>query len=219
VASRTTSRTRATLAALLAAGVAAASIGAAASGSDEATSSKPPLEAAAVPAVEQAPAAVAASFGVFRRPVAAGDTLGTYGPNVGDFATRAGANLTLAQRVAQGQPGSRVWLVPADDAICLLAIAAADKRAIGPGGGCLPRTAAEQGMLVVVMGEAPQVEVAGVMPDGVKEVVVHLQDGSTTVAPVAANAYDVRVEQPTTAISWSDDAGKHELLAPSIDAE
>ncbi|HZV76062.1 MAG TPA: hypothetical protein VFF79_20310 [Conexibacter sp.] len=63
---------------------------------------------------------------------------------------------------------------------------------------------------------ASDVELYGLLPDGVDAVTVTFADGSSTTLPVAANAYAARFAKPTASIAFADANGvDHKLVAGS----
>ena len=161
----------------------------------------------------QAPSAnVVAHFSVLDRPQTATDALGDHF----DANTLAGFNPALARRVSP-DPRSQMWVAPADgDAICLVD-APIIARGELPAAHCHTLEEALEGKTVAVAGSAPQVEIRGLVLDGVREVVVQLADGSTVNAPVRDNAYDLIVDKATARIGYTDGSSTTTLSAPSID--
>ena len=161
----------------------------------------------------QGPSAnVVAHFGVLARPQTAADAIG----DRVDANTLAGFNPALARRVSP-DPRSQMWVAPADgDAICLVD-APIIARGELPSAHCHTLAQALEGKTVAVAGSAPQVEIRGLVPDGVREVVVQLADGSTVNASVRDNAYDLIVDKATARISYTDGSSTTTLAAPSID--
>jgi hypothetical protein len=163
---------------------------------------------------QAASADVTAHFSVLSRPLtgAPADALGSYV----EANTLAGFNPDLARRVSP-DPRSKMWVAPADgDAICLVDTPIISPREL-PAAHCHTLADALEGKTVAVAGSAPEVEIRGLVPDGAKQVVVHLVGGSSAIAPVRENAYDLIVDKATVSISFSDGQSTTDLSAPSID--
>lgn len=98
----------------------------------------------------------------------------------------------------------RTWIAPGSSAgeICVLAI---QPPAVGAGGGCETLARAAEGRLIMTLGninDGPAV-LLGAMPDGVREVTLTMEDGSTQKLPVADNAYRADVTKPTRSITFT----------------
>lgn len=98
----------------------------------------------------------------------------------------------------------RAWIAPGSDPdeICLLSM---QPPAIGPGGGCQTLKFAAQGLLTVAAGNVDDgtVEILGVMPDGVDQVTLTMEDGSNLRLPVLNNAYRADVTKATRSLSFT----------------
>jgi hypothetical protein len=118
------------------------------------------------------------------------------------FSQASGANPSLARRVSDGAD-AEAWLIPGNGSACILARAPAD--AIG-GAVCVPTAAARAGELDVqsASSQLPGSElVAGVVPDGVAAVTLHLADGNTSSAEVHEGVYLALVRGAVTSIDAS----------------
>jgi len=183
-----------------------------------------PATAASERLIDGPSAAVAERFARLREPVTAKDEIPA-GPKaaaggvdlvVAFPSASAGFNPALAHRSAPN-PKSRIWVAPgAGDSVCMVnaPIVSGD---VTPVVFCRSLADTLAGKQVRVTGRAPKVEISGIVPDGVEQVVVRLADGSTAVAPVVDNAYDVIVEKPTASISFTDGQATTTFDAPSID--
>jgi hypothetical protein len=155
---------------------------------------------------------VVAHFAVLGHAQTSADTLASYV----EANTLAGFNPALARRVSP-DPRSKMWVAPADgDAICLVDTPIISPHEL-PAAHCHTLAEALEGKTVAVAGSAPEVEIRGLVPNGVQQVVVHLADGSTAIAPVRDNAYDLVVDKATASISYTDGTSTTSLSAPSID--
>lgn len=110
--------------------------------------------------------------------------------------------LTPAGRAMESQ--WQAWIAPgaAPGEICVLAI---EPPAVGAGAGCDPLANAAEGKLTMTFGSLQDgpVVVLGVMPDGVDEVTLTMEDGSSRQLRVVDNAYRADVTAPTRSISFT----------------
>jgi hypothetical protein len=92
------------------------------------------------------------------------------------------------------------------DTVCVLIL---PPGADGPTGECLAPRLAEAGRLVMTLehGGGEEVEIAGVMPDGVDRVTVTLASGARVELPVQDNLYSALMPGPTATTSF-DVAGR-----------
>jgi hypothetical protein len=152
--------------------------------------------------VSAVPAAESASFGVLRRAQGAADA---FGPAT-VAATPAGANPALARSVAvptSSLSAGRVWVMPADDAICL--------RVVDPLGGdgwvCSTTSDAVAGRLIGAMrsstGDTGPAFVHGLVPDGVAEVTVTGPTGGTVDVPVTDNVYATTIPATPATVTYT----------------
>lgn len=186
---------------------------------DNPLSTKPALDASTA-----APAAIdpsiAAHFGILRRAVGASDAV-EFGPGMRDnFDAQSavrnwGLNVAEARR-GQATNGSQVWVAPATNLICLLS-ELPDQAVAVPATTCQTLTSALQGKALLVVGSAPKIQIAGIVPDGVDSVTISFDDGSSAVAPVQDNTYVATVARPTASVKFDTPAGPVELAAPSAD--
>lgn len=112
-------------------------------------------------------------------------------------------------------PNARLWVAPRDDGTqCLLAQPA---DAQGPAELCAALEEASSGYLFMTQSKsASDVDLYGVVPDGVDTVTVRFADGSSTTLPVTANAYAAHFTKPTASIAFTDANGvDHKLVAGS----
>jgi hypothetical protein len=161
---------------------------------------------AAVPPASEAPPASAVepalldAFALMRRGQTQADVIPASVQPA--FSQASGANPALARRVSDGA-GTEAWLVPGNGSACILARAPA--YAIG-GAVCVPTASARAGELDV-QGASSQLPggelVAGVVPDGVESVTLHLADGSSLEAPVREGVYLALVRGAVTSIAAS----------------
>ena len=103
------------------------------------------------------------------------------------------------------------------DTVCLLVL---PPGAAGPGGQCTPAGVAASGRSVVTQErrseEWPsQVEIYGVVPDGIERVKVTLDDGTTTILPVSANTYSAALPGPARTVSYTAPDGPVTVSASS----
>jgi hypothetical protein len=112
-------------------------------------------------------------------------------------------------------PAARLWVAPRYDGTqCLLAQPA---DAQGPAEACADVEQATGGYLLLTQSASEDdVELYGLVPDGVERVTVAFADGSSATLPVQGNAYAAQVGRPTQSVSFTDATGElHTLLARS----
>jgi hypothetical protein len=143
------------------------------------------------------------AFAILRRPPAESDQIPAQSPVA--LSGASGANLGLARR-AQGLGEGRAWVVPGNGTVCL--IAEWPQRHTG-GANCVPDAAALAGQLVGASGtaSAPGIEfIAGLVPDGVGAVTLHLRGRAVTSAPVHEGVYMIALAGSASSITY---AGPH----------
>ncbi len=150
-----------------------------------------------------------AFLGILRRPRVASDVLpaGQAQTFTDSPAAANGPNVDLSRSV-QGLPSGSAWVVPGDDRICLLF----DIQPSGGGGTCQPDAEVQAGQFPVLTasspGRAPGVtSVAGVVPDGVAVVTVHLYGGATVEVTVHENVYLAAVHGGVQSVSFQGPSG------------
>jgi hypothetical protein len=166
-------------------------------------------DGSAPPASEAAPASsieptLSAAFALLRRAQTHADVIPASTQVA--FSQASGANPLLARRVSDGE-GEEAWLVAGNASACILA--QVPRYDIG-GAVCVPADAARAGELDVqsASSQLPGSElVAGVMPDGVDSVTLHLAGGSTVTAPVREDIYLALVQGAVDSISASGPQG------------
>lgn len=75
----------------------------------------------------------------------------------------------------------------------------------------------EQGVSTT-LGSAPNVTVAGLVPDGVKEITLTLADGTSQTTTVTNNAFAFSATTATRALSFDGPNGRVEIAAASLDS-
>jgi hypothetical protein len=112
-----------------------------------------------------------------------------------------GPNPALSRR-AQGLTDGAAWVVPGDGMICLVT---------DGGGTCQPDASVADGKWPVMTGgssKAPgMTAVAGLVPDGVDQVVLTLGDGSTQTIAVHENVYLATVHGGLRSVSYTGPDG------------
>ena len=144
-----------------------------------------------------------AQFAILRREQTEADQIPPQSPVA--LSGASGANLALARR-AQGFGEQRAWIVPGRGTLCLIAQWPA--RHAG-GANCVPDASAAAGQLVVVSGTqgAPGFEfIAGLVPDGVSVVSVHLRGRGISTAAVHEGLYMAAIAGSAAAVTF---AGPH----------
>jgi hypothetical protein len=190
----------------LAFGVGAAATAAAPGGS---SSTQTPATFVPQPPVPAVPAAESASFGILRRAQGASDAFGAA------VLTPAGANPELARSVAvptSSLSAGRVWVVPADNAICL--------RVVDPVGGdgwvCSTTGDAVAGQLIGAMrsstGDQGPAFVHGLVPDGITQVTVDGPTGSVINLPVTDNVYAATIPATPATVTYTAGDGQSVVL-------
>lgn len=129
-----------------------------------------------------------------------------------NFSAAAGANPTLSRK-AEGADGT-AWLIPGNGTMCMIAKSATIPR--DTGSACVPATDAAKGELKTEeygpheaskVDEAPDF-VSGLVPNGVKEVTLHLSNGGTVAAPVHENVYMQEVKGPVPTVTFNGPNGQ-----------
>jgi hypothetical protein len=166
-------------------------------------SNSTPPEAGAATAI--APdQADANALGILRRSVTAVDQIPPQDSI--EFSGASGANVTLARR-AQGISGAEGWVVPGKGSLCVIAEWPASHAG---GAACMSDADAVAGNLAVEAGSTKAVGmdfVAGVVPDGISEVTVHLASGTIEAVAVHENMYATGVHGSITGVTASGPAG------------
>jgi hypothetical protein len=187
-------------------------VGAAATAAAPGTSAKPSTNSSFRPQapVSAIPAAESSAFGVLREAQAPGDA---FGPAA---LTPAGANPDLARSVAVATSAlstGRVWVVPADDAVCLRVL---DPSA-GDGWVCASAADAAAGRLIGAMRRSPGDDgpafVHGLVPDGVTDVTITGPAGQQTSVPVTDNVYGTTVAATPATVAFGLADGQSVTLA------
>lgn len=136
----------------------------------------------------------------------------------GSVTNASGANPALARR-ARGLRGGAAWVVPGSGDVCLIAEA---KSGTNGGASCAADEAADSGVLTLETrsAQAPGVIfVAGMVPDGVSNVTLTLEGGTTQVLPVHENVYMHEVDGTPVAVTLSGAAEAIPLAMVSPTAE
>jgi hypothetical protein len=108
---------------------------------------------------------------------------------------------------------SQLWLAPREDGTeCILA---QPRDAQGPAEICATLDGALAGHLMMTQTwTESDLEIYGLVPDGVHEVTVEFVDETSAVLPVVSNAYAAHLTKPTQAVVFTDAAGmQHRVLA------
>jgi hypothetical protein len=194
------------LVACLAVGLGAAATAAAPGGDDAAGEAVFAPE----PPVSTIPAAESASFGILRQAQGPADGFGGSVPS-----TAAGANPELARSVAvptSSLSAGRVWVVPADNAICLRVLDPLS----GDGWVCATTADAVAGTLIGAMRSAPEDDgpafVHGLVPDGVAHVTVIGPDGTATGLAVTDNVFSATIPATPASVTYSLADGRNVIL-------
>jgi hypothetical protein len=137
--------------------------------------------------------------GVFRRAQQRSDRARFHGAATAAMAREHGARFEDSRRVAGNLPDVDVWLVPAEDAICIL-LQPEGAAVEGPGGTCqtLAALAEGRGALTVLQGDATTI--VGAVEDGVAIAELELADGSKRTLNVADNVYAARTSAGTRSV-------------------
>jgi hypothetical protein len=149
-----------------------------------------------------------AAFAILRRPRTASDevprTVTTY------LSGASGANRGLAHHVA-GPAGTSAWVVPGRGSMCILASWARGEQS---GARCSENATAVSGRLDLTLtsvSTAGAQLLAGLVPDGVSQVVVHLRSGAEQQAPVSENVYISVLHSAWQAITFTGPHGPVEV--------
>jgi hypothetical protein len=163
--------------------------------------------------VQAVEASLAGSFAVMRRQLRASDSVPGSIPVA--LSQSSGASLALARRVPS-EAGIEAWVIPGRDTACILAVQ--PEHGLG-GAVCTSAAAAAAGELNVQAANSslPGVELlAGVVPDGVSSVGLHLADGGAATLPVREDAYVTLVHGAVNSIGASGPSGP--LTIPTMSA-
>lgn len=144
------------------------------------------------------------------RPLRAGDALPVpVTTDLNGFASRSGhgaVDWSEARQVAQG-----VWVVEAGADICVRVVV--QERAAASCGST-DRLNAGSGPLITGQFAGSKPFTTGLVPDGVTEVVAHLEDGSTTTVPVVNNTFKVVAAAPADSLSYRGPSGTYAGALP-----
>jgi hypothetical protein len=195
---------RSLLVGVVAFGVGASVTAAAPGGDSPSTTFAPETPVSSIPATESR------DFGILRQDQEPGDAFDT-AP-----ATPAGANPELARSVQVPKSDlstGRVWVVPADGAICLRVL----DPVTGDGWACATTTNADAGALIGAMQPAPgdntPAFVHGLAPDGVTEVTLTGTGGTRVDVPVTDNVYAITLNAPPATVTYTASDGDVVALA------
>jgi hypothetical protein len=162
------------------------------------------------PPVSEIPASESQDFGILRQDQQPGDAFAT-APEM-----PAGANPVLARSVQVPESSlstGRVWVVPADGAICLRVVDPAS----GDGWACATTTQAAAGDLIAAMrptpGDGSPAFVHGLTPDGVTQVTVTGPDGTSLDVPVTDNVYAITLNATPAMLAYTTSDGHVIALA------
>jgi hypothetical protein len=173
----------------------------------------------------------AADLGILRRPRVASDALLPWDAFSMAHTPMAanGVNPSLSRR-AEGFPSGAAWVIPGNGTICLIAdnpqgLAMASKQ-LAPGSttparvaripgadgatGCTTDSSAAKGWSAGTSGtrESPGMTfTAGIVPDGVSAVTIHLAGGGSVSLPVHENVYMAEVHGWPSSVSLTGSAG------------
>ena len=121
-----------------------------------------------------------------------------------------GANPALSRRTAPS-----TWILPGDDHVCIANVSPDDG---GLGVGCASPEDVERGLLAPSdLDPNGYGVVTGVLPDGVGEVVVVDQDGSTRTVPVERNTYRAAIGPTLKELRFTTPEGGQRVLPMSWD--
>jgi hypothetical protein len=162
------------------------------------------------------------TFAVLARPTGAGDavpSVETQGLTSGSFTSYFGANLLLARR-ASGFANGGAWVVPGNSAVCLIADPAyangVTDASLAGAAACASDSRAASGGLEFTAGsirDAGVQTIAGLVPNGVDAVTVHLAGGSVISETVHDNVYMGTVVGDVSSVTYT-----YEGAAVSVDA-
>lgn len=151
------------------------------------------------------PASESTDFGILRLDQGPNDAFGTAD------AMPAGANPDLARSVevpTSSLSTGRVWVVPADGAICLRVVDGAD----GDGWVCASTADAAAGKLIGSLRTSPEqggpAFVHGLTPDGVTQVTAVGPDGNPVDVPVTDNVYGITVDATPATVTYTPPGGQ-----------
>lgn len=128
-----------------------------------------------------------------------------------------GINMDYARVARQTATGADAYVVPGNGVICLFGNEV--------GGACAPTAAAVStpALTVGICGAhipAGRLIAAGVVPDGLEDVVVHLRDGTTAKGDVQGNVYTgyapLSAATLPTSVTWTGRDGVNRSLAVAV---
>jgi hypothetical protein len=170
--------------------------------------------------VDAARAAFERSFALLRsgRPVTLATTA-IHDPGLDRSAARTlrVASADALTRSGVTAPDAVAWVAPRSDATqCLLPL---QRGASGPAQACATVEQAREGYLLMTLSRSSEdVELFGLVPDGVDRVVVRLADSSSTELPVVENAYAAHLDQPTVSIAFTGPDGQERTIPINSEA-
>ncbi len=109
----------------------------------------------------------------------------------------------------------RLWAVPARGWVCLFYLPS-DGHSVKPGAGCARTSDYLEARGALTIANDDSVDIAGLVPDGVRSVVVAGRGGRRAVLPVNDGAYAGRVRWPTRRVFFTGPAGRRS--APALSA-
>jgi hypothetical protein len=140
-------------------------------------------------------------FGVLRATATAEDKL----PQKALDASASYGSIPDGARMARDTPRGPLYVIPgANDRICLM-----DENGTG---GCTFGDLAAQGQLITTLDHFPglkdgEVEIQGLVPDGVQSVTVTLRHGTDRTLPIVNNVFDAVLPDGPAKVIWDDGRG------------
>lgn len=152
-------------------------------------------------------------YELFRRTRNASDDMGSV---AGEYSRTgpgnpAGANPRLARRARLSDSSFKLWVTPSgEDGVCVMPL---PPGALEVGAQC--DTISQMSTAGQTLTYSPNdVYVYGLVPDGVDEVMLRLEDGSVDRLAVRDNVYFEHARQPTVSVSYTGPDG-HKVAGPA----
>jgi hypothetical protein len=187
-----------------------------------ASAGSPPISVpipGATSAVQAPSTAITAELAILSRSKTAADTLPAVVEESQWMAERlSGGNGALARRSRLSPQGHAVYLIPSQTGVCML-------NTTGTENLCATANEVENGEANEAVLCAPvslptdEIEIGGILPDGVRNVAMVLSNGATVPLSVEGNTYIADVSRSSalpTEIEWDSAGGQHHVASTHV---